>query len=277
MSGLPISVIISTYNSEAWLSKVLESYKHQDYDNFEVIVADDGSRETTKELIDSFRADYPVNLRHIWHEDKGYRRQELLNKCIVQAAHDYILMTDGDCIARPDFVSTHAKYAEKGYFLSGGYCKLDMPISERITLIDIEKGNCFDVSWLKKHGSVGKKQQLKLSVGDALANFLDVVTPTGATFNNCNSSAWKEDLIAINGYDERMQYGGPDRELGERLFNFGIKSKQIRYKAICLHLDHPRGYKTKDSLDRNLAIRKHTRDAKVIRTPFGIEKLDVNK
>ena len=83
MSGLPISVIISTYNSEDYLSKVLKSYMHQDYDNFEVIVADDGSRKATKELIDKFAADYPVNLRHIWHEDLGYRRQELLNKCIV--------------------------------------------------------------------------------------------------------------------------------------------------------------------------------------------------
>lgn len=277
MGGLSISVIISTYNSEAWLAKVLESYRHQDYENFEVIIADDGSRESTKELIDSFIKDYPVNLRHIWHEDKGYRRQELLNKCILESKFDYILMTDGDCIARPDFVSTHAKFAEKGYFLSGGYCKLDMPTSETITLKDIENGNCFDVNWLKQNGNLGKKQQLKLSVGDVLANFLDVVTPTRATFNNCNSSAWKEDLIEINGYDERMQYGGPDRELGERLFNLGIKSKQIRYKAICLHLDHPRGYKTKESLDRNLAIRKYTKDAKVIKTPYGIEKLNLKE
>ena len=272
MSGLPITVVISTYNSEAWLEKVLESYKHQDYDNFEVIVADDGSRKTTKELIDSFRENYPVNLRHIWHEDKGYRRQELLNKCIVQSTYDYILMTDGDCIARTDFISTHVKYAEKGYFLSGGYCKLDMPTSENISLNNIENGNCFDVTWLKQSGSLGKKQQLKLSVGDALANFLDVVTPTGATFNNCNSSAWKEDLLAINGYDERMQYGGPDRELGERLINYGIKPKQIRYKAICLHLDHPRGYKTKESLDRNLAIRKATKTENKTWTDYGIVK-----
>ena len=274
MSGLPISVIVSTYNSEDYLNKVLESYKHQDYDNFEVIVADDGSKETTKQLIEKFAADYPVNLRHIWHEDKGYRRQELLNKCIVQTEYDYILMTDGDCIARPDFVSTHAKYAEKGFFLSGGYCKLDKPTSDAIALSDIENQNCFKPKWLKKQGVLGKKQQLKLSVGDKLANFLDVVTPTGATFNNCNSSAWKSDLIAINGYDERMQYGGPDRELGERLVNLGIKTKQIRYKDICLHLEHPRGYKTKESLDRNLAIRRNTKYNKVIKTPYGIEKLE---
>ncbi|WP_010521744.1 glycosyltransferase family 2 protein [Aquimarina agarivorans] len=274
MSQISISVIVSTYNSETWLRNVLESYKYQDYINFEVIVADDGSKESTKELIDAFKVDYPVNLRHIWHEDQGYRRQRILNIAITEAAFEYILMTDGDCIARPDFVSTHAKYAEKGYFLSGGYCKLDMPSSQAITPSDIEQGNCFNVKWLKSKGQLGKKQELKLSVGDTLANFLDVVTPTGATFNNCNSSAWKADLIAINGYDERMQYGGPDRELGERLVNYGIKTKQIRYKAICLHLDHPRGYKTKESLDRNLAIRKHTKDHKVIKTRYGIEKLE---
>ena len=272
MSGLPISVIVSTYNSEDYLSKVLESYKHQDYDNFEVIVADDGSKETTKQLIEKFAADYPVNLRHIWHEDKGYRRQELLNKCIVQTEYDYILMTDGDCIARPDFVSTHAKYAEKGFFLSGGYCKLNMVLSETISKNDIKSHDCFDIKWLKSKGELGSKNKLKLSVKDGLANFLDVVTPTGATFNNCNSSAWKIDLISINGYDERMQYGGPDRELGERLINFGIKTKQIRYKAICLHLDHARGYKTQESLDRNLAIRAKVKKENLKWTNFGIIK-----
>ena len=273
MSGLPISVIISTYNAEAWLEKTLESYKYQDYDNFEVIVADDGSRETTKELIDSFKKDYPVSLRHIWHEDKGYRRQELLNKCIMQTEHDYILMTDGDCIARKDFVSTHAKYAEKGYFLSGGYLKLNMPTSEAIALKDIENENCFDTKWLNSNGrSVSSKQALKLNSGETQSSFLDFITPTNASFNNCNYSAWKDDLIAINGYDERMQYGGPDRELGERLWNYGLKSKQIRHKAIVLHLDHPRGYKTKESLERNLKIRKDVKTEKRAWTDYGIVK-----
>jgi len=272
MCGLAISVIISTYNSEDWLEKVLESYKHQDYDNFEIIIADDGSGKATKTLVDGFKVDYPVSLRHIWHEDKGYRRQELLNKCIVQTAYDYILMTDGDCIARKDFVSTHAKYAEKGYFLSGGYLKLNMPTSKAIRLEDIENENCFNTKWLNSNGGISSKQALKLNSGETLSTFLDFITPTGATFNNCNSSAWKEDLIAINGYDERMQYGGPDRELGERLFNYGIKSKQIRHKAICLHLDHPRGYKTKESLERNLKIRKTVKDKKLSYTDYGIVK-----
>ena len=52
MKNLPITVIVSTYNSEDWLRKVLEGYKHQIYDFFEVIVVDDGSKDTTRELID---------------------------------------------------------------------------------------------------------------------------------------------------------------------------------------------------------------------------------
>lgn len=272
MDSLGISVIVSTYNKEAWLRKVLEGYKYQTYNNYEVIVADDGSRSETTELINSFKADYPVPLRHIRHEDEGYRRQRILNITITEANHPYILFTDGDCIPRKDFVEVHAKYAEEGYFLSGGYCKLPMKTSELIDEDDIKTERCFDVKWLKSQDKLKGTQALKLNSGPAIASLLDLITPTNASFNNCNSSAWREDLIAINGYDERMQYGGPDRELGERLENYGLKAKQIRHKAIVLHLDHARGYKTKESLDRNLAIRKAVKEENKKWTEHGIVK-----
>ena len=269
---MKISVIVSTYNAEKWLEKVLIGYSNQTYKDFEVIVADDGSRPTTKELIDRYTANYPVTLRHIWHEDKGYRRQELLNIAIVDAAYEYIIMTDGDCIPREDFVAVHAKFAEKGRFLSGGYCKLPMSTSEAITKDDIEAQRCFDVNWLKSIDKLGFSQKLKLSSSPVLATVLDNVTTTTPSFNNCNSSGFKADMIAINGYDERMKYGGPDREFGERLENYGVKGKQIRHKAICLHLDHSRGYKTPESLAANLAIRKEVKEKKIKWTPYGIVK-----
>ncbi len=103
---------------------------------------------------------------------------------------------------------------------------------------------------------------------------MENLTPTNASWNGHNSSGWLKDLKAVNGFDERMQYGGQDRELGERLFNYGIKSKQIRYSAICLHLDHARGYKNQDSIDKNKVIRKVTRGKKKDFTPFGIVKED---
>lgn len=269
---LSITVIISTYNAEEWLEKVLIGYSHQTYKNFDIIIADDGSRTSTKELIDRFSKDFPVKITHLWHEDLGYRRQEILNIAIVAAKNEYIIMTDGDCIPREDFVAVHAKEAEKGNFLSGGYCKLPMKTSKRITKENILSQDCFDVSWLKKHEKLAFSNYLKLSVNDSLAGILDFISPTNASFNNCNSSGFKEDMIAINGYDERMKYGGPDREFGERLENFGVKGKQIRHKAIVLHLDHARGYKTPESLAANLAIRKEVRDKKIKWTPFGIKK-----
>lgn len=272
MDKLKISVVVSTYNSEAWLEKVLLGYKQQTYKDFELIIADDGSRETTKALIDSYRKDYPVEIIHLWHEDDGYRRQEILNVAIVKANYEYILMTDGDCIPRADFVEVHAKNAQKGKFLSGGYCKLSMKLSERIDKSDIESGRCFKVNWLKSIDKLGFSQTLKLNSGPVLSSFLDRITPTNASFNNCNSSGWKSDMIAINGYDERMKYGGPDRELGERLENFGVEGVQIRHQAVCLHLDHPRGYKTPESLKRNLEIREQVRKQNIVWTPYGIKK-----
>lgn len=274
MNNLKISVVISTYNSEAWLEKVLLGYKHQTYKDFEVIIADDGSRASTKALIDEYRLDYPVELIHLWHEDKGYRRQEILNVAITKANFEYILMTDGDCIPRADFVAIHARQAEKGKFLSGGYCKLSMKLSEIIAPEDIESGKCFDVRWLKSKDKLGLSQTMKLATGPFLSSLLDRITPTNASFNNCNSSGWKADMIAINGYDERMQYGGPDRELGERLENYGIKGEQIRHQAVCLHLDHPRGYKTPESLKRNLEIREQVKKQKKTWTAFGIKKVE---
>ncbi len=269
---MKITVVVSTYNAEEWLEKVLIGYSVQTYKDFEVIVADDGSKPSTKELIDKYAAGYPVPLRHLWHEDKGYRRQEILNVAIVEAANPYIIMTDGDCIPREDFVEVHARYAEKGRFLSGGYCKLPMSTSKAITKDDIVSGRCFNPAWLKGIDRLGFSQTLKLTSGSVLATVLDTVTPTTPSFNNCNSSAFKEDMIAINGYDERMKYGGPDREFGERLENYGIMGKQIRHKAIVLHLDHARGYKTPESLAANLAIRKEVRDRKIKWTNFGIKK-----
>ena len=267
-----ISVVVSTYNAEEWLEKVLIGYSAQTYKDFEIIIADDGSRSETKALIARYAANYPVPLRHLWHDDLGYRRQEILNVAIIEAAFEYILMTDGDCIPRKDFVEVHARHAEKGKFLSGGYCKLSMKTSKEITKEDIETQRCFDVNWLKKVDKLGFSQMAKLSSDGVLATILDLATPTTPSFNNCNSSGFKSDMIMVNGYDERMKYGGSDREIGERLENAGINGKQIRHKAICLHLDHSRGYKTKDSMSANIAIRNNVKANKITWTPFGIKK-----
>lgn len=269
---MKVSVIISTYNSPDWLEKVLWGYTCQDYKDFEILIADDGSGNETQHLIKYFQENTSLEIYHVWHEDKGYRRQTILNKAILMAHTEYLIFTDGDCIPRNDFISTHVSQAEKGYYLSGGYCKLSMDLSRTITKETILNRQSFDLRWLRSIGWVGLSQSRKLNARGRWANFLDIVTTAKPTFNNCNSSAWKSDLLAVNGYDERMKYGGSDREIGERLRNYGIVGKQVRHRAIVLHLDHARGYKTNESIERNLRIRKTTRQLKMSWTPHGIVK-----
>ena len=268
-TDIPVTVIIATYNMPEWLEKVLWGYELQTYKKFEIIIADDGSSEETKKVIDHFKGESKLDINHLWHEDQGYRRQTILNRAIQEAKYDYILFTDGDCIPRNDFIQVHVDLAEEGRFLSGGYCKLPMELSKSIGQEDIKTKRSFDVTWLKSKGLKGKSQLRKINAG-GLGRFYDFITPANASFNNCNTSAWKKDLISVNGYDERMRYGGPDREIGERLENKGIKGKQIRHRAICLHLDHARGYKTKESLEKNLAIRTKTRKEHLVWTSYGI-------
>jgi glycosyltransferase involved in cell wall biosynthesis len=267
-----VSIIISTYNSPLWLEKVLWGYSCQDHTDFEIIIADDGSGPETAALVKSFQQKSNLDIQHVWHEDQGYRRQAILNQAILKSRTEYLIFTDGDCIPRKDFISTHTQHAEKGFFLSGGYCKLEMGLSESIKPEHILSQECFDLSWLRSYGRVGISQTRKLYVKGNWADFMDFITTAKSTFNNCNSSAWKEDVLAVNGYDERMLYGGSDREIGERLMNFGIKGKQIRHRAIVLHLDHSRGYKTKESIKNNVRIRENTRKMKVKWTSHGIKK-----
>jgi hypothetical protein len=129
-----------------------------------------------------------------------------------------------------------------------------------------------DPRWLRTRGVPLRRRMLKLTRSAWAARMLDAITTTRATWNGHNSSGWKEDLLRVNGFDERMGYGGLDRELGERLLNMGLRARQVRNRAVCLHLDHERPWRTGASLDQNLSIRRHTRSRKVIWTEHGIRK-----
>jgi glycosyltransferase involved in cell wall biosynthesis len=266
------SVVISTYNQPAWLNKVLHGYMHQTFTDFEVLIADDGSDERTAEVIGNFQqvVDFPI--QHVWHPDQGYRRQTILNQALQAATHDYIIMTDGDCIPRRDFLEVHARSARPGRFLSGGYCKLPLDLSLGLSPDDIESGRAFDVKFLRQHGLRKFSPVFKLGLPVALGPMLDRITPTKATWNNCNASGWKADLVAVNGFNEDMQYGGADRELGERLANYGVTGLQVRHQAIVLHLDLERGYKTRETLAKNRAIRDQVVASRSVWCSNGIHK-----
>ncbi|MDH3632695.1 MAG: glycosyltransferase family 2 protein [Gammaproteobacteria bacterium] len=264
------SVIFTTYNHPRWLEKTLWGFSAQSYRDFEIIVADDGSSDETRAVVESLKSQFDIPIQHIWQQDDGFQKCRILNKAIVASRGEYLIFTDGDCIPHPDFVRNHVELAAKNTMLSGGYLKLPLDVSRAITRQDILDGNATRPGWLLKQGVPFTPKISKLFSNRLIGALLDALTITRATWNGHSSSTWKKHIIETNGFDERMQYGGQDREFGERLMNMGIKTRQVRYRCSCVHLDHGRGYARPESIAKNKGIRQHTRQQKVTRTDYGI-------
>lgn len=264
-------VIISTYNNPKWLEKTLWGYTCQTRKADEIIIADDGSGEETRRLVSSFRDELPI--RHVWHEDRGFRKSRILNSALLESTAEYLIFTDQDCIPRADFIATHIERAGQGLYLSGGYFRLPMDISLAVTRADVESGRAFSLKWLRRKGLKPGFKCTKLSGCDAFARMMNVITPAHATWNGCNASGWRNDLMRANGFNEEMHYGGQDREFGYRLVNMGLRPVQIRYSAIALHLDHKRPYKTAETMEKNRRIMDDTRRSGITETPYGIRQL----
>ncbi len=270
---MKLSIIMTTYNSPKWLEKVLWGYHAQSHEDFEIIIGDDGSTDETRVLIDSMREETGMTIRHIWQQDNGFRKCRILNKSILAVKSDYVVFTDGDCIPRSDFLAVHAQEAEPGYYLSGGYHKLPMKTSEFISKEDILSGRCFNLTWLKQNGLKNSLKNSKLTATAFTAKIFNQLTPTACNFKGSNGSVWLKDIIAVNGFDERMPWGGLDREFGVRLINSGIKAKHVRYNAIVIHLDHKRGYRDPKIMFENKQLRIQNHRNKIVRTDFGIAQL----
>jgi glycosyltransferase involved in cell wall biosynthesis len=266
-----LGVVLSTYNQPAWLEKTLRGYACQDLEDFELIIADDGSGEETFKVIEAARS--KLNIVHVWHEDDGFRKCEILNRSIMASESDYLVFSDGDMVPRRDFLSAHARLAEEGRFLSGGAIRLPLETSQAITLEDIESGRFMEAHWLRARGWKKALGNVRFTTSEAVAKTFDRLTTTRPTWNGGNSSTWKRHLIEINGFDNDMKYGGEDRALGERLENLGLKAKQIRYRAVLVHLEHGRPYVTEEAWKYNDAVRKRIAKNKEIRARNGIAEL----
>ncbi len=266
------SVIFTTYNSPDWLQKVLWGFFHQSYKDFEIVIADDGSRDETRMLIEQMKAESPMPIRHVWQPDEGFQKSRILNKAISVAGGDYLIFTDGDCIPRQDFVAEHLRHSEEGYYLSGGYFKLPMDVSKAIQRTDVVAQRPFSPRWLREQGmEVSFMRALKLTSKGRFGDCANCL-PVKASWNGANSSCHKKWAVAVNGFNEDIQYGGQDAEFGRRIRHIGVKPRLIRYSTICVHLDHARGYVTPEMLANSERIRINTRRLKLTWTERGLDQ-----
>lgn len=269
-----LSVIVSTYQKPRELARVLWGYAVQTRPPHELLVADDGSGPETAAVIDRVRRGAGLDVVHVWHADRGFRKSEIVNRAIAASTGDYLLFTDGDSIPRADLVETHLALAAPGHYLAGGYLKLPAAVSEAVSEDDVRAGRMADLAWLRAAGWRPGRRALRLVRSRRLAAALDRLTPTKPLFAGNNASAWREAVYAVNGFDMEMGYGGLDRAVGYRLVNLGVKGRQVRHRAVCLHLHHDRPYRRPEVVARNREILQDIRRTGETRARRGLAELE---
>lgn len=230
---MKVALLISTYNWIEALNLVLMSVQKQTKFPDEILIADDGSTEDTKILIDSFRDKIPVPIKHIWQEDKGFRKAKILNKTIAGSDADYIIEVDGDCILHRKFVEDHIKNATPNVFLYGARADtLPDTINHVIDNNIIEFDFFSDL--LKKRT---RRRGWRIPI---LAIFYRKRFLTSyRKIRGCNMSFWKKDFIAVNGYNEDLEgWGFEDAEYTTRLTHHKIYGRRLRHVGIMYHLYH---------------------------------------
>ena len=225
-----ISLIVTTYNNPPFLEIVLKSVLRQKVYPKEVVIADDGSGEETKRLIERYRQMFPVPLVHSWIPDCGFRLSMSRNKAIIKATGDYIVMVDGDMVLTPHFIKDHQKLMQEGFFVVGSRA----PLSENATQCRLRTLNPVFHFW-----STGLMKRQVLVRIPFLSTWLKGKSGISRA-KSCNIAFWKEDCVKINGFDESFEgWGYEDSDFFQRLLNIGINRKNAKGVAGAVHLYHP--------------------------------------
>ena len=261
-----IAVIISTYNAPDFLRLALEAWMRQTDKRFRVYVADDGSDDATKALIQRAQDASPIPIEHVWHEDKGFRKARIHNIALSRAREPYVLLTDGDCLPPPDLVAIHRRLATPGCFMSGSRILLSRAFTERL----IAGRSIVPVS---RPGWIARRLR-----GD-INRIMPLLLPPFSTsphqrlegIRGCHLACWREDLETINGFDESYEgWGREDSDLAARLFHAGVKRRDLRGAPV-LHLWHREA--SRERLDDNDAMLRQCLAEKRVRARQGLQEL----
>lgn len=256
------SLIIATYNWPEALALVLKSLKLQTVLPDEVIIADDGSTDETKLLIERFKSELSISVVHVWHQDVGFTKSAILNKAVAKTKGDYIIQVDGDCIMHSNFINDHLKFASNNCYLYGSRVNIQKTFLE--TLFSEEK---VDFNAFSK----GIKKRTRAIYAPLLSNLYVASSKISKKFRGCNTSFFRSDFIAVNGYNEDFKgWGREDSELALRFHNHGLKSRRLRYRGIVYHIFH--NEKSKSRLELNNDIELKTINESLSRTDNGIDK-----
>ena len=259
MQDTTVALLISTYNWPGALKLVLDSVLAQTKMPDEIVIAEDGTDPKTKEVIESFKN--KLKLKHVRHEDEGFRKSLILNKAVKEIKSDYIIQIDGDIIVHPKFIEDHIESAKVGYFVQGSRAMIAEEKSSEILKTGQLKFNFL---------SSGISNRFNAVRSPSMAFIFKLHQSNPFHLKGCNFAFWKADFININGYFNGFEgWGFEDYEFGARLLHAGIKRTTIKLKAVGYHIFHSHPYNLNASLTSNKNIYRQTIDKKKTVTDNG--------
>jgi glycosyltransferase involved in cell wall biosynthesis len=238
MSDL-ISIILTTYNRPGALDAALRALAHQSDLNFEIVIADDGSGPKTARVIESLASRLPVPIKHVWQEHRGFRGAEIRNRAISASAGRYCIFLDGDCLARADFVATHRKLAEPGWFVAGNRILLSAKLTEDVLASGVA-AETWNFAKFVHERLCGRINRLLPAVRLPLGPLRKLYQRAWEGAKTCNLAVARSDLDRVDGFDASYRgWGLEDSDLVVRLFHTGVRRKDGRFATGVLHLWHP--------------------------------------
>ncbi len=267
---MKLAVVVTTYNRPDALAVVLDGYATQTDRSFELLVADDGSTAETRDVVERFAATAPISVRHVWHQDDGFRAAAIRNKAVAATDADYIVFTDGDCVPGPRFVARHRSLAEPGWFVGGNRVLLTETFTRRVLAERIPVGRWGAAQWLAAwlRRDVNRVMPL-LDLGDGPWRKRAPMRWEG--LKTCNLAVWRRDLVAVNGLDEAYTgWGMEDSDLVVRLQRAGILHKNGRFAVPVFHLWHRENDRSK--LPENQARLREVLTSDRVRSRLGLDQ-----
>ncbi len=234
-----VSVIVTTYNREDALAAVLAALSRQSDRGFEVVIADDGSGPATAAMVESWRPRLGAPLSRVWQANQGFRAAEIRNRAIVACRGDYCVFLDGDCLVPADFIATHRRLAERGWFVTGNRVLLSPDLTAAVLREDLRPERWRLSRWIgeRRRGGVNRLAAV-LRVPLGALRKLGPRRWRGA--RSCNLAVWRSDLERVDGFDASFRgWGREDSDLLIRLLHAGLRRKDGRFATGVIHLWHP--------------------------------------
>ena len=256
------SLIICTYNWPEALDFVLSSVASQSVLPNEVIVADDGSENSTAVLVEEHSKLLSVPIIHSWQEDNGCRIPHSRNRAIAKSNYEYIIMIDGDTVLHHDFIKDHKRFANEGLYIQGSRVLLQPEFSSNL----FKENRFIRPSFFSNDA----KNKLNMNRNPLISLLLSYFKSQNINrIRGCNFSVYKEDIIKVNGFNEQITtWGREDSEFVQRLFNIGIKKQHLKFSGIQYHLYH----KERIHNNENNDILQNTIDNNITWCSLGVDR-----